>query len=287
MKEVEYENLVKDSWVSLRKNPVLLVPGIIMFFLSMLFVLFYISVSGIMDMIVNNPGILFNKSMFESSLSILLLDNPLRTFISSIIYALLVVLSDAFFITIKYGMIKEVIKGKKPSLKEGMLFGIKNYISLLGASVVSMVILLVPLLLAALLVYKMIISTGFYMSLTGFLIIIFITIIGLVYAVYIVFRLLYLFPVMFIEEKGPFESVKKDFHYVKANITHTLMSWLIVLGVLVAYSIIRNPMKIIGSSTANIFILAAIYFLVFFIENIISIWNHLFIFKSYIKGKRR
>lgn len=286
MKEVKYENLVKDSWLTLKKNPILLVPGIIMFVFSIALVLFYLSVSGILNMIANNPEIIVNKAMFHYNLGLLLMASPFKTFLSSMLYVMLVVMFDAFFITMKYGMIKDAVQKIKPSLKKSIIFGIKHYIKLMGASIVSMVILLVPLSLFALIIYKIkFASAAFSTNIFGFLIMGFIVIIGLVYAAYIIFRLLFLFPVMFLEEKGIFSSIKKDFHYVKANVMHTLISWFIVLVVLISYSIITNPLSLFDITTTNIFIVVIISFFIFLIENIVSVWNHLFIFKSYMKGK--
>ncbi len=286
MKEVEYPNLVKESWVALIKNPILLMPGIIMLFFSVALVFFYLSISGILDTIIGNPEILTNKSMLNQSIGLLLLTNPFKSFFSLIIYIMLVILFDVFFISMKYGMVRDVILKKKASFISALKFAKNNYFKVIGVYLISSVIILFPLVFIVLFIYSFFVSTGFFANPLGFAITIFIVILGVVYAAYMLFRLLFVYPVMVFEEGSITKSIKKDFHYVKTHLTHTLISWLIVIGVLLSYFIIRTPIIFLGDATPNIFIVIALPFIIFLIENIFSMWEHLFIFKSYKEGKR-
>ena len=273
-KDPEYRNLIKESWNLLIKNPVLLMPGMLMLFISVALVILYLSISGIMETMIKSPEVIINKSALQQKIGFLLLDIALVT------------LFDVFFITMKYGMVKEVILKKKTSFVHGLKFGLNNYFKVISVYIMSVVIIFFPLIFIGAVTYAALISTGLFKTLAGLIITLLIIIIGIVYAAYMLFNFLFVYPVLVFEEKGVIGSIKKEFHYVKTNITHTLVSWLIVIGILLLYLILRTPVGFLGKTTTNIFIAISIPFVIFLIENVFSMWEHLFIFKSYIEGRR-
>jgi len=94
---------------------------------------------------------------------------------------------------------------------------------------------------------------------------------------------------MTFEKKGAYNSLVEDFHFVKTHFSHTFVSWLVVVGISILVSIINKNIGYVSEILyGQLFILGLIGFsLIIVIEFIVSVWEHVYIFKSYLTAKKR
>ena len=92
---------------------------------------------------------------------------------------------------------------------------------------------------------------------------------------------------MAFEDKGAGDSFTGDFHYVKAHLQHTIMTWVIIVGVAVVASMIRSGLENYSSFFPIKLFPLVLLFSIFLIllEMFVSMWEHVFIFESYVDGK--
>ena len=111
---------------------------------------------------------------------------------------------------------------------------------------------------------------------------------AMVYFIYMGIRLLYVFPVMTFEKKGAYNSLKKDFHFVKAHAQHTILTWLIVIGVTFFLSIIKeNAIQTSEFLFRQLYVIGLLVLaFIFALEFMVAVWEHVFIFKSYLVAKK-
>ena len=109
------------------------------------------------------------------------------------------------------------------------------------------------------------------------------------YLIYITIRLLFVYPVMTFEKKGAYNSLVEDFHFVKSHFSHTFLTWLIVLLVSIFSSIVKENVGALSNLLREqLFLMSALaVILIVFIELFVSVWEQVFIFKSYLSAKKR
>ena len=263
-------NLFQLSWFVLKKNPVLFLPNMLMLMINLILFICLIKITGISSAILNNNYSVLKESLI-SGWSVLAI----------IGYFVLTLLIDNYFITAKYGLIKQVLLKGRAKISDGLDFAKKYYLTTLGIHIMSSLILFIPLLsLAALLFiifpFSKIVAISVFIPL------------AIAYFFYIGIRLIFVYPVMTFEKKGAYNSLREDFHFVKTHLHHSILTWLIVMGVSIFISIFRENLievqSMLHQQLALIgFLLIAI---VLFIEIAVSIWEHIFIFKSYLAAKK-
>lgn len=258
-----------ESWEVIKNNKVLFLPNFITLLINL--ILFYgvLYFSGLQAVIINNDFLNFEEVLLSSKALILFL-----------IYVLLSLLIDNFFLTVKYGLIKDVLLKKKASFREGLSFGYKHYWTTLGIHILSYLIIIIPLLLMGI-IFFLILPLQTLLAVTLFFPIL------IIYLVYITIRLLFVFPVMAFEKEGAYKSLQDDFHYVKTHLHHTFMTWLLVIIVFIIFSIIKENLGYVNEFFYNqLFVLGLLIAgILILLEMAVSVWEHVFIFKSYLSGK--
>jgi hypothetical protein len=263
-------NLFQLSWVILKQNPVLFLPNVLMLISNLILFLCLIKVTGIGSAVLNNNYEALKDSLFSG-----------YSITAIILYFILTLLIDNYFTTAKYGLIKQVLLKGKANFLDGLNFAKKYYITTLGVHVISSLIIFIPLLILAVLLFLLLpfsslVAASIFIPL------------AIIYFLYIGVRLIFIYPVMAFEKKGAYNSIKEDFHFVKTHLHHTFITWLMVMSVSIFVSIFRKNLIDVQSMLHQQialmgFLLVAI---IITIEISVSIWEHIFIFKSYLAAKK-
>ncbi|PIZ50711.1 hypothetical protein COY27_06380 [Candidatus Woesearchaeota archaeon CG_4_10_14_0_2_um_filter_33_13] len=263
-------NLIKISWELLKANKILFVPNIVLFLINLVLFGGFFYLSGIGNTIVNNSYNQF-QSITISFKSLLLLGT----------YFILTFFVDNYLLTVKYGMIKDVLLKGKTSFQKGKSFANTHYWTTIGIHILSSLIVLVPLTLLAL-VFFILRPFNLLLSISLFVPI------ALIYVLYVSIRLIFVYPIMAFEKEGAYKSIKDGFHFVKTHLHHTIFTWLIVLGLYVFASIFKeNLLKVTDFLYQQLVVLAILFIiLIILIEIAVSVWEHIFIFKSYLIAKK-
>jgi len=279
----DYEALIKSSFRKLEDNPVLFVPNGLAFIISLLLAVGLLYMTGILRIIIQVPVTLTNGTYLATAIYSLMAADPFRFWGIVVIYLLGEFFVSLFFVTAKYGMIKDVILEGKASLTRGFAFGKKHLMDVIGIYFVSLMMIAVPisiLLLLGLMVLPFSIIGG--MLVLGLFIML-----GLLYAAFVIYRLVFVYPVMTFEKEGPMKSIKDDFHYVKTHVGHTFITWLVLFGIGVVYVIIKSPIDVLRTLATNGYVVIILTGVVLVLEVLVSTWEHVFVFKAYLSGKGR
>lgn len=266
----ERRTLFSVSWNIVKNNKILFVPNIIIFLITVGLFLLLLHFTGLGSAILQN-----DFSQFKSIISSL---KFLTLFLS---YFLLSFLIDNYFLAMKYGLIKGLLLKGKTSFGSGIKFANTHYSTTLGIHVLSALIVFVPLLLLAVLLFFLLPITS--LVATALFVPLLVT-----YLVYIGIRLIFVYPVMTFEKKGAYNSLKEDFHFVKTHLHHTFITWLIVIGIAIFMTIFRENLIKVGSMLHQqlIFLGFLLLGLIIAVEVAVSVWEHVFIFKSYLVGRK-
>ncbi len=264
-------NLFQLSWLILKKNPVLFLPNILMLISNLILFLCLIKVTGIGSAVLNNNYGTLKDSLVSGWSIVFLLS-----------YFVLTFLIDNYFTTAKYGLIKQVLLKGKANFSEGLGFAKKHYLTTIGIYVMSSLIIFIPLLILAILVFLLLpfsklVAISIFIPL------------AIIYFLYISIRLIFVYPIMTFESEGAYTTIKEDFHFVKTHLHHSILTWLIVMGVSIFVSLFRENLvdaqSMLHQQIALIgFLLIAI---IVIIEIAVSVWEHIFIFKSYLATRKK
>ncbi|MBI2668659.1 hypothetical protein HYX14_02340 [Candidatus Woesearchaeota archaeon] len=263
--------LFTESWLILKKNKVLFVPNVLLFAIQLSLFGAWLWLSGIGEVVIQND--------FRRFLDLIASGKPVIFFV---VYLFIGMLIENFILTAKYGLIKGVLTKGKTSLKEGMQFAQQYYWTSLGIHVTSTLIVVIPLLLIAIVLFLLLpvsklVAVALFIPL------------ALMYLAYITIRLLFVYPVMAFHKKGAYSSLKEDFHFVKTHLHHTFVTWLILVGVLIIVSIMKaNAGFVTELLYGQLFFLGLVgVFVILALEILVSVWEHVFIFRSYLAERRK
>jgi hypothetical protein len=276
-KNKEYHRLVHQSYDLLRKNVVLLAPNAIMLFISMVLFFMFLSLSGLLQDILLNPSVMLDiEGVFSITLR-----RPLTVGLMFGAYVIMELLVEIFFVGMKYGMIRDVIKDGKTDLLRGISYGLKHYVQVMEVSAIYYAIMFLPVM--------GLMAIGFFLisrsNLFGTLIMGLLVLVALVYLFHASFRLLFIFPVLTLEHKGIIGTFKTDMHYVKTHVGHTFITWIIFIVVGIMLLVIRAPGQLITET--NLLLGLLLIVLLIAVEFMLSTWEHIFIFKAYLAGKKQ
>ncbi len=204
------------------------------------------------------------------------------TLIYFLIYLILVVLIDNYFLTAKYGLIKNILLKRKFNLRTIIKFANKHYLTTLGIHVLSFLIIFIPLTLLATILF-ILLPLNPILAVAIFIPLLF------TYLIFITVRLLFVYPTMTFKKTGAYNSLKEDFHFVKTHGHHALITWLIIIGINIFVSIFKDVIHDFSTIfTQQIYFFTILFVVILLsIEILVSVWEHVFIFKSYLVGKKK
>ena len=285
MPKIKYERLFASSWKLLLKHKTIFVPNLFMISASILWTLAYLAISGILKLLIKNPTMVYNQIVLQEQFRSFVGNNPIWAPLSLVIYMLLWFLTNVFFATIKYGMIKELILTGKTSLSKGYLFAKRYFATSMLVHMIRWLIIFGPIAALVVIFYIIGTKTNSFILMTPIFIIAIILLLVFAYIAYMMVRLLFIFPIMAFEELGALRSLKKDFHFVASHVGHTIITWILFLVVWAIYAIVRTPLGVIGNKAQNLFIIISTTVLITLLSLIKSVWENMFIFRAYAKGK--
>lgn len=277
MQKEVYDRLFKKSWADLKNNPVLFVPFLLMLLASLVLVFLFFSVTGVFSYVQQLP-IYFRENPFSA-----VLNNNIPQFIMFfIIYVVLELLVSAYFTGMKYAMAKDVVEKGKTSLASGCRQANAFFLKVVGLEILIPAILAGPLLIFFVFQQLSRHST----NITGNFFSVMFLLLFAVYFVYMLFHLVFLYPVLFVEKKRIRLSFKKEFHYVKTHFVHTLISWLLIIGVMLLLFVATLPFDRIAHYSDNLLVLIVVFLVLYVLEIIFANWEHLFVIRAYREGKK-
>lgn len=275
-----YKLLIKKSAMNL-KNLILFLPDIIYFILVMIFTLIFLQSAGILDYIINNANVYdfiqnyvpyFKENLFKILMYLGLL------FIA-------VFFAGASLDAIKYAMISDLIKEKKVSIKNWLVYSRKYTWRVIGLRFIMFLIAIIILIATSVLLTLLL--TGIDPVYR------FIAIVAVTIIIMLVLKLIFIFryAVLFIDDSSVRTAFKRSLNFLKKNIRYVA----IIIGIIVLINIvfgiitmpIDNGIKFLENSLKSYSIIIALVitvFLRFLLSVIINLWNNLFLFYSYKKG---
>jgi hypothetical protein len=282
LRRLDYGQVLESSLNLLKKNIILFLPNLIMLFISFLLIMTFFFGSGLSETLLTKPYLLEDKAAMMAEFNQLSVRGPF--IITLVLWLAGELLLGAFFAVMKFGMIRDVIKTGKTSLRSGAAFAEKNYLNYWFVHLFSMFIIFGPLLIL-LFIYFLFIKNATTVFSAGSFIMGLFAIVWLIYAALMAVRLFFVFPVMTFEREKYFKSVKHEFHYVKTHLGHTFVSFLIALGFIIGYNVVEETVNFFGRTMHGKTVLLIIAVIMFLFEIFVSTWEHIFIFKSYLAGK--
>ena len=90
-------NLFQLSWFILKQNPLLFLPNVLMLISNLILFICLIKVTGVSSAVLNNNYGVLKESLFSG-----------YSITAIVIYFILTLLIDNYFVTAKYGLIKQV-----------------------------------------------------------------------------------------------------------------------------------------------------------------------------------
>lgn len=283
MAPVAYGNLVKASFRKFEENPVLLVPNAFALLVSLLLAFGLVYMLGIVRIVIAVPVTLTNGIYLSSAIYSLMAANPLRFWGLIVLYLVAEFFISLFFVTTKYGMIKSVILEGKASLRQGFAFGKKHLLDVVGIYFGSLLMVGGPIIV--LLAIGLAILP--YSIMAGMIVLGLFVLLGILYACFVIYRLVFVYPIMAFEREGPMKSIKDDFHYVKTHIGHTFITWLVLLCAGVVYVILKSPLDVLRGFATSGYVVIALTGVILILEVLVSTWEHIFVFTAYMTGKRK
>ncbi|MBI4149949.1 hypothetical protein HY488_00940 [Candidatus Woesearchaeota archaeon] len=281
-KEVhDYTALIKTSFRKLEDNPVLFVPNGLALLTSFVLAFGLLYMTGILRVIIAVPVTLTKGVYLATAIYALMAANPIRFWGIVVLYLLAEFFVSLFFVTTKYGMIKEVILTGKTTIARGFAFGKKHLLNVVGIYFASLLMIMVPIVIFLLLGLLLLP----YSLLAGMLVLGLFILLGLLYACFIIYRLVFVYPVMAFEREGAMKSIKDDFHYVKTHVGHTFITWIVLMCFGVVYVILRSPIDVLRSFATSGYVIIALTGVIMVLEVLVTTWEHIFVFKSYLAGK--
>ncbi len=262
-------SLAAKSFELIDRHKELFLPNLIMFASNFLLLVLFLELSGIGREIFSLSSIQGLQEIVNAS-----------TIWYFLAYVVLVILIDNYFTCAKYGMIKDLLSKGKTSFHEGLRFGKTHFFTTLKVHSIVFGLIVLPVIL-------LVLAALFFAPENTELALLLFSILIVTYLVYMGIRLLFIYPVMAFEDKGAYISLRDDFHYVKSHMQHTYMTWLFVVSVAVSFSLLKKMAKEEINSLAPEAWGIALFFilLVLIFEMFVSLWEHVFIFSSYLEGK--
>jgi len=278
-----YANLIQSSFRKFEENPILLVPNALALLSSLALAVLLLSMTGILGVIMAVPAALTKGVYLVTAVYALMTADPARFWGVVTLYLVAEFFVSLFFITTKYGMIKDVILVGRTSLKSGFAFGKKHLLDVTGIYILSLLMILAPMLLIVLAGVILMPRT----LLGGIVVMGLFALLAILYAGFVIYRLIFVYPIMAFEQEGPMRSIRDDFHYVKTHIGHTFITWIVLLCMGAVYVIIKSPIETLKGIATDGYLIILLTGIIAILEVLVSTWEHIFIFKAYLAGKRR
>jgi len=273
---VGYVELLKKSWKETWKNPILFLPKILSLIFSIILIGIFLVQFDLYNLLIESK---FTYDTFIGLLLIPFIKPSNLIFIS--LYLILEISILSFFSGMSFGMYKDIVQKKKTNMLNGISYGKKYFIEIIGISIIYYVLIALPIYFA----YNLIAGPFIINKTVHYTISIFIALWFLFWIFLVVLRMLFVYAAMVFKKKSTLKTIEIGAHFGNIYFKHTLLVWSIVFGIGFIFNVIRNP---VTSDIDSFWGLAWIMvFLVVFaiLDIILYVWEHVFIFNSFIEKK--
>lgn len=211
-----------------------------------------------------------------------------KNIILLIVFILIIIISSFYLSCASYALITLNIKNKELNFSNTIKLTNRFLLRLLSLKILLFFIILMPILLAILIL----ISFFFIGVLLGGISILFFIILIIAYLIFIGLRLFFAMPIMFVEDKPVFSSIKQSYHLTKHHLKQVFVIFAIIYGItLFVNSVAGSPLyesfsNLMFADNIIKFIitfLIVVFFLI--IESFMLAFEHMFLFYSYIDFK--
>lgn len=272
-----YKEAFIKSWKDLKNNLLLFLPDIIIFLMNLSFGLLFLKYSGLIKFLTDPEMLVKELEELVPIVKLFLKENLLKIIISLALFAITSFLIGSGLLAMRLGMMKQVIKNEKLTIKKM----IEN-----GKHVWQVVAMKMIMFVVGIITFLFISGTGIILSTfisKGYVIIT----MSLLFPLLILLLQLLLFfryQIMFMEEKHPIVAVKESLEYFRKNKKHVFFIWLIIFAV----SFITTPLNTyLGFAEQKAILISATITLGYIARNlvkiIIGVWSEMYKFRSYAR----
>lgn len=285
---MHYIEFIKKGFQNIKKYPVLLLPESILFFTTYFLTLALYKFSGLAEFA--KAAIMAGQKIDITSF----IGDFAQGYMGQIIWSFAAFVFLTFIIgagteAIKFRMIKKVISREHVSIRD--LFGgrWKEFRRIVAMKMIVYLIAM-AIFLSLMLIASFVLSFN-----NGLSSLIAWIAIGIGLAVFVILSLglLFRYALLFIEEQNAATTVRWSFHYFMEHTKTVIISWLIIMGMALAFTLASAITTVIFSSFREMVPMAtAIYFISFLgavaafgIRLVYNVWSSLFLFEVYSKNK--
>ena len=286
-----YLKVIEDSYQKLRGNLLILIPDLILLFVTLILSVIFLWFNGLIPSGFQDPSVLFQTDEGVETLKNILLKFLGKTNFTSFLISLAAFFVARFFIgagllTVKYNMIKRVIKGNKvTNFKKELLMVALDPRKFINVIKMNFMVYVLMLLLA---VFLSIITLFFFdVNTAGFLMMVFVVSIS-VFLVKVIFFFRY--AVMFLDDLSAWQAIKDSFYYFKKHTIFVILVWLFLF---IAISLISFVLSTLTFGISKLVFLVAgtisSLFILNLLKNLTQIFlgllGDIFIFNIYSRKK--
>lgn len=265
-----------NSYNLLKKNLILIVPGLVYIGIFLLLSLILLKISGLLNIVINNYA---DTEALTSEIKNLFTTSSIL--INFIIYLIIFIITN-FIIGItalatKLDMIKSLMKNKKPNLGESFANSKNYFFAIFITKLLIYLIILIPILITVLiqLIFKQQVISIMLLVLT------------LLFYVYLIFVLYFVYPIIFLKTNSPIPAIKESFLFFINNKKHTIFTAIIATLTVLAVSYLLTPFQQLFLSIASGNVLLVLMIIFYIISTLINqamdIWKNIFNFLNYLK----
>ncbi len=247
--------LFKKSWVDLKNNLVIFVPDVLNFIILAILFLVFIFASGVYAFLSTYKSIPLAISSIGTEA--IFADLFAKFLIWIVVFLVAAFLISNYFIAMKLGMINEVAEKKKTALAKGFGYASKNYLNVLGFNLLTLLLIFIPTMALV----SLVLLSNWLVPLALVLL--------TIYFLILVLGIQFIYPVMFMDKKGPVSALKGSFGYLKKK-----------LGLVVKVLLIVLLVGIVASAIGSF-----IGFFSIVLSWIVSVWANMFRFNVYNKAR--
>ncbi|HLC73199.1 MAG TPA: hypothetical protein VJH20_01015 [Candidatus Nanoarchaeia archaeon] len=277
------------SFNALKKNKVIIAPILISMIIPLLLAYLYIQITGVYGLLSDSAndirqggGGLVNTEIVKE---IFALENLTWLLIFILIGSIIL-----FYLScVSLALITMNVLKKELNFHNMINLANKYLFKFLTLNVLMFLIMMAPVLTAIIIIILIFIIS----NMAGVISLIFAIILSISYFIFIFLRLLFVNPVMFIENKSATKSIAFSYQITKHHLRQVLIIYAIIIGITIISNIfIVNPLNesyisfIASDSLLKSIAMVILIFLFLIIESFVYALEQLFLFYSYIDFRR-
>ena len=281
-KEADYIINATKAIKLLTSNLKLLIPDLTFFiiWLLLLIAFFFFNFSSLISLV----STVYHPKLLEVAIRNILTSNNtlIKIIVSLTAFIIIHVLIGLRVSSMRYEMIRAVIKGEKLTLMKAYKESGRYVITIFLIKLFLVLLIYIPLIIISIFgILVLFLKNSQYV---GIPIIILLILALITYLVLIKLAFLFTYPTLMLKtKKGAFKTLKETYNYYKQNKKKSLIVFLILLAVSIIIGLALSAMSAFKPSLG---LVSIILFLIFFIIKeiigiIVNLWGEIFIFENF------